>query len=238
MRWLMLFFAVVVGVAVAQERQRPPCEKKQTAVVVEVRDGWVFVNGRRVARKVTRGPLTVVIMDGKVYLNGREVKVPPLPEGRRGAPEHPFHPVLPKLRQLLRKHWRELPEEFKKALERWRIPEALRRLPRELPKTPEELMRRTERWHREMVRRFKQMQRLLPKEAKEWEKKIKEWLRRAPEEWRKQFERWKRFIPEDVRREVEEWMKRFPREKIRRWIRRPVEKVKKVLREMGYTVEE
>jgi len=208
MRWFVLAAILGAGMLLAQEgRRSQPSEKpeikKAPPITIELRDGWVYINGRRVAKKVTKGPLTVVVMDGKVYLNGREMKVPPAPplkrERSRITPlEREMMAQLGRVRALLRRYWEELPEGLKEALER------LRRLGERLPRTPEELKKGTERWHREMRRWLGKLEEMLPDEAKE---RFREWLKKAPEEW----------------------TKRFRRGKVRGWIIRPVEEVKKAL---------
>ena len=82
MRWFLVMFVVMVGVSFAQDRmrlKRMRGEKSSKGVTVQTSEGWVVINGKRVARLLGEGAVTIVVVNGKVYVNGREVKVPPAP---------------------------------------------------------------------------------------------------------------------------------------------------------------
>jgi len=219
MRWFLVVCALMVGVSFAQDRMRLKKmrgEKSGRGVMVQTSEGWVVINGRRVARLSGKGAVTIVVVDGKVYVNGREVKVPPAPPLKATPRQESL--LLSRLKVLLRKYYKQLPEGLQRSLQGLfgRAKGELEHLPR----TPRELKERTERWHREMRRRFERLQKMIPEDAR---RRMEEWLRRAPQEWLKRMEEWKRFLPEEARKALDEWMRRFPREKMERWLR-PVEK--------------
>ncbi|RKY16946.1 MAG: hypothetical protein DRP63_04535 [Planctomycetota bacterium] len=219
MRWFLIVSALMVGMLFAQDRthlKRMSGKKEDEDVAVQVSSGWVVINGRRVARLLGKRAVTIVVVDGKVYVNGREVKVPPAPPLE--AVQHQQSILLSRLKALLRKYYRQLPEGLQRSLQRLlgRAKKGLERL----PSTPRELKERTERWHREVRRWFERLEKMLFEDAR---RRMEQWLRRAPQEWLKRVEKWKRFLPEEAQKALDEWIRHFPREKVEKWLR-PVEK--------------
>lgn len=159
----LMFVAVLAaaGTALAHEGEGEELpagkESRHKVVVVVVREGKVFVNGRQVADRSESGVVTITVTPDRVFVNGKECTTTPAqPEKTRKA-------------QRRRDRQREEPQQQH------------RRLPEELRKKAQEALRKARELLTEMEKRKEGLEKRLLEQALKGREEAQERLDKARE---------------------------------------------------------